>query len=506
MIEFLSLNILIFSPLLAAAIIASPLFGTNKIYIRRFAKTFMTCHFLYSLLFLVFFYFGIESYYNELNIFGKGWLNKLGINAAFGVDGFTVILIISTSLIFLLSSIASKTVVRTKHKMYYSLLFLLLCTTLGIFCAKDMFVFLTFWQAELIPLYFLISEWGSTDEKNSSMKYLLFVFAGSMLLTVSMIGLYFYSYYANGTLSSTIDFLRIYSSDGICPVFLQKIMFWTFFIGFATKLPVFPLHVNFTEVQTKAITPLNMIISGILVNTAAYGIIRFNFELFPELFTQYAPTIMLLGALNILWAALAACKQNDIKKVIAYSSISFMGIFLMGIASLNKIGIDGALFLMISQIFISAGLFFVVGYIVQSFKTQSLQEISGLGNKMPRFMFLTYVIIFSTMGIPFTIGFVGDILAFVGAFSADFQNGDFPKIVTSIAIIFFILTAIYILRIFHKMFYGITTEKQVYDISGHRLTVLAIICFTIILFGIFPDTLMSIYNGVSDLLNESLRI
>ena len=506
MIEFLSLNILIFSPLLAAAIIASPLFGTNQIYIRRFTKSFLTCHFIYSLLFLVFFYFGIESYYNELNIFGKGWLNRLGINAAFGVDGFTVVLLILISLVFLLAAISSKTVIRTKHKMYYSLLLLLFCTTLGIFSAKDMFVFLIFWQSELIPLYFLISEWGNVDRRESAMKYVLFVFTGSMLLTVAMIGLYFYSYYANGTLSSTIDFLRIYSSDGICPLFLQKLMFWTFFIGFAVKMPVCPLHTRLVDIQSKAVMPLNMIISAVLMNTAVYGFIRFNLELFPELFTNYAPVLMIFGAINVIWAALAACKQNDIKKIAAYSSISYRGLFLLGIASLNKIGIDGALFIMLSHVLIFSGLFFVVGFISQSFKTQSLQEITGAGSRLPRFMFLTYIVVFAVMGIPLTIGFTGDFLCLTGAFSADFPNGDLPKIVTVFAGIFFILTVVYILRMFHWIFCGVPCEKRLYDISGHRLTVIAVICFAIVLFGIFPDTLMSIYNGVSDLLIESLRV
>lgn len=506
MVEFLSLNILIFSPLLAAAIIASPLFATNQIYIRRFAKMFCTCHFLYSLLFLIFFQFGIESYYNELNIFGNGWLNKLGINAAFGVDSFSILLIILTSLIFLLAAISSKTVIRTKHKMYYSLLFILFCTTLGIFCSKDMFVFLIFWQAEFVPLYFLISEWGNTSNKEAAMKYFLTVFTGSMLLTVAMIGLYFYSYYANGTLSSTIDFLRIYSADGVCPLFLQKLMFWLFFCGFSFKLSVFPVHTQYIDIQSKSVLPVNMILSAVLLNTAAYGIIRFNFELFPDLFIKYAPTIMLFGVVNIIWAAFAACRQYDIKKIAAYSNITYMGLFLLGLASLNKTGIDGALFIILSEFLAGAGLFVVVGFITQTFKTQNLREIFGAGAAMPVFMFLTYIIAFSVMGIPLTVSFVGKFLCFAGAFSADFQNGDYPKILTSVAVLFFIITAVYILRLFHNVFCERINNKKLYDISGHRLMVLAVTAFCIIMFGCFPDTLMSLYNNISDLLVESLRV
>ena len=167
MFNFLSLNLLIFSPVIAAMITASPLFGKNPIYIRRFSKTFATIHFLYSLLFIGFYNSSTGNFYDEIRIFGKGWLSKLGISAAFGVDGFTILLVVLTSFIFLLALVVSKTMIRTKHKMYYTLMLLLLSTVLGIFCAKDMFVFLLFWEAELIPMYFLIAQWGSEKCKKA---------------------------------------------------------------------------------------------------------------------------------------------------------------------------------------------------------------------------------------------------------------------------------------------------------------------------------------------------
>ncbi|MGN0015538.1 MAG: NuoM family protein [Candidatus Gastranaerophilaceae bacterium] len=507
MFNLLSLNFLIFSPILAAALIASPLFGTNPIYIRRFAKACATLHFMYSLLFIVFYNFGVESFYEEINIFGSGWLSKLGINAAFGLDGLTVILTVLTSFVFLLALIASKTIIRTKHKMYYSLMFILLSTILGIFCSKDMFVFLIFWEAELIPMYLLISQWGTGNSKYFAMKYLLFTFAGSIFLLVSMLGLFFYGYHANGELSSTIDFLRISMTDGIFPVFIKKLLFWGFFIGFAVKLPVVPLHTWLPSVNANSAAPINMLLSAIVLKTGAYGLIKFNLSLFPELFTEYAPIIMLFGVINIIWAALCAYKQKDIQKLIGYSSIVFMGLFLLGLSSLTKTGINGSCFVIISHAFIASGLFLISGLIYQVTKTKSLPELSGLGNSMPVLMSLTYIVSFAAIGMPFTIGFPSELLIFSGAFSSDFEfSGMFPKIATLLSMLVQVLSAAYILRLFHCVF--CKTEhsgKNYHDISGHRLMCVSVICFCIILFGLFPETIMCIYENFTSFVADILR-
>lgn len=502
--SFLSLTFLIFSPILAAVIIASPLFGTNPIYIRRFAKTFGTCHFLYTLLFVLFCNLGVGPFYNEINILGTGWLSNLGINAAFGIDGMTVLLVAITSFTFLLSLILSKTIIRTKHKMYYTLMFLLLSALLGIFCAKDMFVFLIFWLAELIPMYLLIAEWGTGDCKQSAMKYVLFTFTGSIFMLMAMIALYYYGYHANGELSSSIDFLRINMEDGIFPIVLKKLIFWGFFIGFAVKLPIFPFHTWLTDVNADSVPPVNMLFSAVLLNTAGYGLIRFNVDLFPELFTYYAPILMLLAMISIIWAALCALKQKDIYKVVSYASIMYMGLFLLGLSSLTKAGIDGAILLMITNAFIGTGLFAITGLVQQATKTKSLQEISGLGFYMPRLRNLSYIISFASMGIPLTIAFPAIFLICTGTYTADYTNELFPKIATILVAVAIVLTAMYLLRMFHSIFCG-KADKKYNDITRHRLVVVSILAFFIILFGIFPDSLMSIYDSVSEMLSELLR-
>lgn len=507
MFNLLSLKLLIFAPIFAAIVVMSPIFGTNPIYIRRFAKTFATCHFLYSLLFVAFCNFGEGTYYDELTVLGEGWLSKLGVSAAFGVGGFSVLLLALTSLVFLIALIYSKTIIRTKHKMYYTLMLLLESIVLGIFCTKDMFVFLMFWEAELIPMYFLISQWGAEGAKKAAMKYVIYTFAGSLFIFAAMIGLYYYGYYLNGELSSSIDFLRVYEADGIYPLFLQKLLFWAFFVGFAVKLPVFPFHTWLPSAHSEAPAPVSIILAALMLKTGAYGLIRFDLDLFPELFIQYAPIIMILGAITLLWGALAAYKQGDIKKIIAYSSISAMGLFLIGLSSLNKAGIDGAIFIIFAHAFAVTGLFLVAGLVQQATKTKSLQEISGLGSSMPRLMFASCLIALSSIGIPLTMGFVGEFSTFVGAFSADFENALLPKVVTLTAVLSVVLTAVYMLRFYHGIFCSTPSpERKFNDITGHRLMLIVVICICLILFGCYPDSLMSIYGEVTDALLEVLRV
>lgn len=507
MFNLLSLKLLILSPILAAIVVMSPVFGTNQIYIRRFAKTFATFHFLYSLLFVAFCNFGEGTYYDELTVLGEGWLSKLGVSAAFGVGGFSVLLVALTSFIFLMALIFSKTIIRTKHKMYYTLMLLLESVILGIFCAKDMFMFLMFWEAELVPVYLLISQWGSQKAKQAAMKYVIYTFAGSLLIFIAMIGLYYYGYNLNGELSSSIDFLRVNSADEIYPLILQKILFWAFFIGFAVKIPVFPFHTWLPDAHSEAPAPVSIILAALMLKTGAYGLIRFNLDLFPELFVQYAPILMTLGVITLVWGALAAYRQGDIKKIIAYSSISAMGLFLTGLASVNKVGIDGAIFVIFAHAFAVTGLFLVAGLVQQATKTKSLQEISGLGSSMPRLMFGSCIIVLSTIGIPFTMGFVGEFSALVGAFAADFDNALFPKVMASVAVVSLIFTAVYMLRFYHGIFCSVPSPNRKFnDITGHRLMLVIVISLCLLIFGCYPESLMSIYGDVSDMILEVLGV
>lgn len=508
MSDYLSLIVLVFSPLVAFALIISPLLGDNEVFIRRFAKGFASLHFLYTLLFLAVFEPNAYSmsFETELKLFDISWLKTLGINATFGVDALSLLLVVLTSFTFLIALVASKSAIRTKHKFYYSTIFLLECAVLGVFCAKDMFLFFLFWELELIPMYFLISEWGSGDAKKSAMKFVLYTFFGSIFMLLGMLALYFYSFASNGVLTANIDSLSI--SGGVYPFVFQIAVFLAFLIGFAVKLPIVPFHTWLPEAHSDAVTPVSMILAAILLKMGAYGLIRFNLLVFPEVFRVLAPIIMIFAVINIVYAASIAFVQKDLKRIVAYSSISHMGIVLLGLASLNKTGLNGAIFQIFAHAFISAGLFMLVGLIYLKCKTRNIDQLRGLGVVMPKLMSLSVPICFAAAGLPLLAGFPGELMSFIGSLSADYDDFLLPKICSLIAIFALILSAAYILKTFHSAFYGSLPSQwtSVKDIVVHQSTVLYIICGVIIIFGVFPWALLNIYSPFTTVIMDILKV
>ena len=508
MIDYLSLIFLVFSPLIAFGVILSPLFGDNEVFIRRFSKSFAMLHFLYTLLFLVFFdptNYGM-SYEVELKIGQLSWLKTLGITATFAVDALSLLLVVLTSFIFLLALVASKSAIRTKHRFYYSMIFLLQTAVLGVFCAKDMFLFFLFWELELIPMYFLISEWGSGNAKKSAMKFILYTFFGSVLMLLGMLALYFYSFSTNGVLTADLDSLNI--SESIYPLGFQILVFLALFMGFAVKLPVIPFHTWLPDAHCDAPTPVSMILAAILLKMGAYGIIRFNIMIFPEVFKLFAPVLMTFAVVNILVAAFISIVQTDLKKLVAYSSISHMGIVILGLSALSQIGLDGAIFQIFAHAFIAAGLFMIVGIVYNRCKTREIDSIGGLGLVMPKFMMLSFPICLAGAGLPLLVGFPGELMSFFAAFNAEYINLPFPKIMALLAILGLILSATYILKVLHGVFYSSLPElySNLRDIRGHQLVVLFILVLVIFLFGLLPGTLIDIYNPFTTIVIDSLKV
>lgn len=500
-----SVIVLIFSPLIASALLYSPYFKKNEVRIRRFSKGFASLHFLYSLMFLTLFNpLNTDiSYYKEITFFGSSWIQPLGIKMAFGLDGISVLMVILTSFIFLLALIASKSNIRQKHKFYYSMVFLLQTAVLGVFCARDMFLFFMFWELELIPMYFLIGQWGGGKCKASAMKFVLYTFFGSLFMLLGILLLYFYNI---GTYNNiTADFSAISVNSPDFPMFLQVLISVLLLIGFAVKLPIVPLHTWLPDAHVDAPTPISMILAAILLKMGAFGIIRFNMELLPDAFRVIAPALMILALVNIIYTALVAYAQTDLKKIVAYSSISNMGIVLLGLCSLNLIGFTGAIFQMIAHGIISAGLFMLVGIIYIRTKTREVSDLGGLGNAMPRLMGFGLVLSLAAVGLPLLMGFVGEFLVFLGAFNSSFDELNIPvKIYAVIAAAILILSAAYVLRLLHKTFWGNMFEKwgKIGDITNHEFVVLFALTLTIGFFGLFP---MALINIIQPLLTNILQ-
>lgn len=511
LMEMMSLIILIFSPLVAAGLLFSPFFKHNEVRIRRFSKSFGSLHFLYSLLFLLFFNplnDGI-SYYKEITFFGKSWIEPLGLKFAFGLDGISLLMVILTSFVFLLALIASKNNIRHKHKFYYSMIFLLQTAVLGVFCARDMFLFFLFWELELIPMYFLISQWGAGKCKESAMKFVLYTFTGSLFMLLGMLLLHFYNFATYGQLSG--DFSMISISAPEFPMFMQIVISVLLLIGFAVKMPVVPLHTWLPDAHTDAPTPVSMILAAILLKMGAFGIIRFNMQLLPDAFKLIVPVLMIFALVNIIYTAFVAYGQTDLKRMVAYSSISNMGIVLLGFCSLDLIGLSGAVFQMISHGLISAGLFMLVGVIYLRTKTREVTELGGLGALMPRLMGFGLILAMAAVGLPLLIGFIGEFLVFLGSFNSPADAFVPIKIYTVLAVTILILSAAYILRLMHKTFFANIFEKwgeenRVYDITNHEFVVLFSLVLVIGFFGMFPMTILNIVQPVLTSILQFLQI
>lgn len=486
--------LIVFTPLIMSLIIFSPLIPDDEKIIRRTSKGFILLHFALSVLCSVFFDFKNPDFIIETNY---QWINVLGINANFSLDSLSLLLIILSSFIFLIAVYLSKSMIKKSYRLYYSLIFLLLSAVIGVFSAKDIFLFFMFWELELIPMYFLIQKWGSANRQKTALKFLLYTFLGSIFILLGFLILYYMNFKITGTLSSDISDIDIITA----PKELRTLIFSLLLIGFAVKLPIIPLHGWLSDTHSQAPTPVSIILSSILLKLGAYGILKFNFQMFNYEFQLFAPILMLFAIINIIYASFCAIVQKDLKRIIAYSGIANMGIFLLGISSLNKIGITGGIFQLFSHAFISAGLFALVGLIYLKCGTKNITRISGLGEKMPRLMFISIPILFASIGIPLLCGFIAEFLCFTGAFLMQTEGIINAKVLSLMALSVLIFSSLYILKIFHSVFFNVSKNKyrKITDINTKQVTILILITICIITFGIFPSLITDIISEYANI-------
>lgn len=491
---FLSIPFLIFMPLVVSMFLISPLFTRNEIVVRRFSKSVFGFHFLYTILMLIFFD-PANPYVNQIHFFGLDWIQSIGVKFIFKLDNISMILTALTSFVFLLASFASKFNIRTNHKFYYSMLMLLMSAILGIFTAGDMFVFFLFWELELIPAYFLIGgKWGVNENpmaQSSAIKFVLFTFLGSMVMLLGILLLHYYNFISNGILSAV--FSDINSSS--IPDYIQNLISICLLIGFGVKLPIIPLHTWLPDAHTNAPTPVSMILAGILLKTGAYGIYRFNYQTLEDAFITIAPILAVFALVNIIYTAFVAYAQTDIKRIVAYSSISNMGLVLLGLCAINQIGLSASVFHMVAHAFVTCGLFMIAGIVYLRCKNRDINTLSGIAVVMPRLFGFAVVIVLASIGIPAFAPFISEILTMIGALNADFS--DVLKLVSVFSLPLLILSSCYMLKFLHKGFFGELPEtyEKVNDITVHEFIVLASILAGLVIFGLFPQTILGMLGG-----------
>ena len=493
---FLSIPFLIFMPLVVSLFVISPLFTKNEIVVRRFTKGVCLFHFLYSVLMLACFD-AANPYVSEIHFFGLDWVQSIGVKFAFQIDSVSMILTVLTSFVFLLAAFASKLNIRKSHKFYYSMLLLLMSSILGIFTASDMFVFFLFWELELIPAYFLIGgKWREEDEtqqekaKKSAVKYVLFTFLGSMIMLLGILLLHYYNFIANGILSA--NFADIV--DSAIPDYIQNLIAICLLIGFGVKLPIVPLHTWLPDAHTNAPTPVSMILAGILLKTGAYGIYRFNYETMPVSFHWIAPALAIFALINIIYTAFIAYAQTDIKRIIAYSSISNMGLILLGLCAFNKIGLSASVFHMVAHALVTCGLFMIAGIVYLRFKNRDINTLGGIATVMPRLFGFATLIVLSSIGVPAFAPFVSEILTIIGAMNSDLSEVLKFSAVFSLPLL--ILSSCYMLKFLHRGFFAELKPEyeKINDISVHEFLVLAAILAGLVIFGLYPNAILGMLN------------
>jgi NADH-quinone oxidoreductase subunit M len=500
-IDYLSL--LVFLPLIIAAIF--PLLGEKGRTPHIVATIGSAVLFLIS---LVPWAFG----FNAINASPAPfpWMPSLGISYAMGADGISMTLATLTCFLLLMAVVASYTNITKRLRLYYSLVFILATSILGVFLSRDAFQFFLFWELELIPMYLLIAIWGGPRRDYASIKFVLYTLFGSVFMVAALLGYYFL---AQGVLPPELlsrlflfDTIQQAVGTGNIALTAQVLMFLGFFIAFAVKLPVVPVHTWLPDAHVEAPTPISMLLAGILLKMGAYGMLRFGFDFFPQAAHVMAPYLGLLGFINIVYTAGVALVQKDLKKLIAYSSVSHMGFVLLGLAALNPIGLNGAMFVMVSHGLVSAALFMCVGTLYVRTHTRMIADYSGMAARVPIIFWFFLYMAMSSLGLPALISFAGETLVFYGAFLSDafdrivLGNTVLPwsiQTLTILSTLGVVLGAGYLLWMIKRVFGGPLSERwtKLPDATRSEIFVLGTLSVLVLAFGLYPKALTDRYDA-----------
>ena len=407
-----------------------------------------------------------------------------GINYIVGVDGISLFIVILAAF-FTMIGIASLTDTKDVKNMIITLLFLQM-TMVGVFFALDAMVFYLFWELSLVPMLYIIGAWGGPRRIYASVKFFLYTFAGSLVMLVGMLFMAYFYYQATGQWSfALLDWYRL-----ILPETFQLWLFVAFFFGFAIKVPMFPFHTWLPYAHGQAPTIGSVILAAILLKMGTYAFIRFSLPLFPDAAVFFMYPIAILAIIMIIYTAMVAYAQKDVKQVVAYSSVSHMGVIILGTFALNVEGISGSIFLMIAHGVVSGALFLLVGVIYDRRHTKLMSEFGGLAQVMPRYATIFGIMMMASVGMPLTINFVGEFLSLLGFYQQS-------HILTLLAGIAIIVGAIYMLAAYKKMFFGNVTKeenKNLPDVNKRELIALVPLVIITIWLGIYPKPILGPIN------------
>ena len=407
------------------------------------------------------------------------WIKGIGANYSLGIDGISLPLVLITTFLTVLAILASWTAITSRVREYTVVMLFLESGMLGVFCAQDLLLFYVFWEAMLIPMALLIGVWGGERRIYAAIKFVLFTMAGSVLMLVGILVLYTKSG------GMTFDLQTILGTS--LPRELQTWLFLAFFVSFAIKVPLFPVHTWLPDAHVEAPTAGSVILAGVLLKMGTYGLIRFCLPLFPYAAMHYVPMISALALIGIVYGALVSMVQQDIKKLVAYSSVSHLGFVVLGIFSLNAQGMNGAILQMVNHGLSTGGLFLIVGMIYERRHTREIEDYGGLAKVVPIFSTFFLIITLSSIGLPGLNGFVGEFLILVGAYRANPTYG-------VIAASGVILAAVYMLWMYQRVVFGEVKHEEnrgLRDLSIREIAILVPIVAGMLWIGVYPNALLS---------------
>ncbi|MDC0255816.1 NADH-quinone oxidoreductase subunit M [Bacteriovoracales bacterium] len=437
---------------------------------------------------------GLQSAFNV----SIPWIEQFNIYWRLGVDGFSLPMVILSGLLFLLCVLSSWTIEKNV-KSYFALFLMLEASVLGVFLALDFFLFYVFWEIMLLPMFFLIGLWGGEKREYAAVKFFLYTFFGSILMLVGMVALY---YSAGDQLGKEVfnimalaggKFTDLQISIFGSQVAFNKLFFVFMFVGFAIKVPIFPFHTWLPWAHVQAPTAVSVILAGVLLKMGTYGFLRISFPIFPAAAVHYADSIALLGLVNIIYGALCAMAQTDVKKLIAYSSVSHMGFVMMGLAAMTTEGMNGGVLQMWNHGMSTAMMFLLVGILYERshhrwiVKPDGTKGYGGLYTQLPKFSIIFIIGMFASLGLPGLAGFISEALVFLGIYEK-------YTTYTVLAVLGLLIGAAYLLWMFQRMFFGEVLEecKSYTDVNAREILYMTPLCVMVIVFGIWPSPILNI--------------
>ncbi len=446
------------------------------------------------------------NYFMDLN-----WIGALRIHYIVGLDGLSFPLFVLTAFLSVLACIASFGI-KERVKEYFVLYLMLVGGMFGVFAALDYFLFYIFWEISLVPMYFLIGIWGGPRKEYAAIKFFIYTLFGSVFMLVSIIAMFLY-----GGVGS-FSMIELSNADGLrlVPLVARALIFLGFWLAFSIKIPLFPFHTWLPDAHVEAPTPISVILAAILLKMGAYGYLRVLYPTYPDVAYYLGPFIGVLAVISIIYGAMVAMVQPDLKKLVAYSSVSHMGFVTLGIVSANPDGIAGAIMLMIAHGLTTGALFLLVGVIYDRTHTRLIAELGGLSLTMPRFAFNMFVCAFGSLGLPGLVGFWGEFLILKGAFTANETwsrviawgiNGQtLMRLFAILAVIGIILTAGYILWMMERVMLGREHPRWtgLPDMIAREYWALVPITVLVVAFGVYPKPVMELFGFFSDSLAKYL--